>query len=184
MSYLNKSFIVNKVEELSETKTSGSSCVKSAGVGLTCGRCAMLYADYKNLLEHLYWRHGTESFRCTKCSLKQWRYAPHVCYVLPINDDEIEGIQSAPICPRPMPVRESDYCSCGKFIEDSPMIGCDDPQCSRQWYHFKCVGISLAPSGDWFCRECKLKQQLKSLTEVQYSVFIVVQCLFMEHRHV
>ncbi|CAK1546167.1 unnamed protein product [Leptosia nina] len=106
----------------------------------TCGKCYMFYYEYKHLVEHLYWRHGTESFCCKQCGLKRWRYAAHMCHVLPID----ESVYS-----------QETYCFCGKDESDSPMIGCDSPQCPLQWYHFECVGIASAPDGDWYCPQCK-----------------------------
>ncbi|KOB68051.1 Uncharacterized protein OBRU01_18869, partial [Operophtera brumata] len=139
-------------------KTCKSSLVKPVGSGLTCGRCAMLYNEYKPLLEHLYWRHGTESFRCENCGLKRWKYAAHVCHVLPINDAEFEEDGSSSDF-RYYAERESDYCFCGKYVEDSPMIACDGPRCALQWYHFKCVGVVSPPDGKWICPKCdKLKK--------------------------
>ncbi|VVC88710.1 unnamed protein product, partial [Leptidea sinapis] len=108
----------------------------------TCGRCDMFYYDYKQLLEHLYWRHGTESLWCNQCGWKRWQYAAHVCNVLPI-DESLLNNYTGPI-----------YCFCGKEEYDSLMIGCDSPDCNLQWYHFKCVGIVTPPAGEWYCPEC------------------------------
>ncbi|CAH4038311.1 unnamed protein product [Pieris brassicae] len=115
-----------------------SDCLNN--VAYTCGRCAMIYYDYKQLLEHLYWRHGTESVSCNKCLLKQWAYAAHICHVLPIDESQIETTET--------------YCFCAK-ITDSPMIGCDGPNCKLQWYHFECVGIVKVPAGSWYCPACR-----------------------------
>ncbi|VVD05863.1 unnamed protein product [Leptidea sinapis] len=73
----------------------------------TCGRCDIFYYDYKQLLEHLYWRHGTESLWCNQCDLKRWQYAAHVCNVLPI-DESLLNNYTGPI-----------YCFCGKEEYDS-----------------------------------------------------------------
>lgn len=137
-------------------KASKSSVVKAM---FTCGRCSMPYLEYKHLLEHLYWRHGTESFWCNKCSLKRWHYAVHVCHVLPIYCDKIledDNLKSEE--PTYCSERETDFCFCGKFIAEAPMIGCDGPKCALQWFHFACVGISSAPEGDWLCPTCTKQQ--------------------------
>ena len=34
------------------------------------------------------------------------------------------------------------------------MIGCDNPQCDIQWYHYTCLGIDVVPEGDWYCPAC------------------------------
>ena len=32
---------------------------------------------------------------------------------------------------------------------------CDNIDCSIQCFHFECVGLTDAPSGDWICTACK-----------------------------
>ncbi|XP_037296459.1 uncharacterized protein LOC119189874 [Manduca sexta] len=140
-------------------KTSKSSPVKSTSVALTCHGCTMPYGDYKQLLEHLYWRHGTESFWCKMCGLKRWGFAIHICHVLPIKNED-GGNESDDS--QYYSERESDYCFCGKYIADAQMIGCDGPHCVYQWYHFECVGIQTPPEGEWLCSECiKLQKSQK-----------------------
>ncbi|XP_065347869.1 uncharacterized protein MESR4 [Cloeon dipterum] len=51
------------------------------------------------------------------------------------------------------------YCRC-PYDEVSEMIGCDDPNCKHEWYHFDCVGIKVPPVGTWYCPECLKKQAL------------------------
>ncbi|KAJ8723932.1 hypothetical protein PYW07_007912 [Mythimna separata] len=53
----------------------------------TCGQCTMQYCYYKHLLEHLYWRHGTERVWCKQCSLKRCQYVVDECHVLPIHEE-------------------------------------------------------------------------------------------------
>ncbi|KAL5494684.1 hypothetical protein ACEPAI_145 [Sanghuangporus weigelae] len=45
------------------------------------------------------------------------------------------------------------YCFCdnGSYGE---MIGCDEPNCRREWFHLSCVGLKEAPKGVWYCDEC------------------------------
>ncbi|KAF9815930.1 hypothetical protein SFRURICE_009828 [Spodoptera frugiperda] len=130
--------------------------IKSATVmpKFTCGLCSRSYSNYKHLLEHMYWRHGTESFCCKQCTVKRWRFAPHLCHVLPIDVADNNMNSEGPA----QETRESEYCYCGKDIPDSPMIGCDGPNCQFSWFHYTCVGVITAPKGDWFCPTCiKLK---------------------------
>ncbi|XP_063360788.1 uncharacterized protein LOC134649885 [Cydia amplana] len=115
-----------------------------------CVKCQVCYQGYKQLLEHLYWRHGTESVWCS-CGLKRWVYADHQCNVLPIDDDDDESVSSEDS--QYYSERETEFCYCGRNIA-SPMIGCDGPQCALQWYHFSCVGITIPPFGDWLCPDC------------------------------
>jgi len=44
------------------------------------------------------------------------------------------------------------YCICGRDeTYDANMIKCDAEDCEREWFHFKCVGLSRTPTGAWFC---------------------------------
>ncbi|KAJ8733296.1 hypothetical protein PYW08_001594 [Mythimna loreyi] len=148
-------------------KTSIISRVKTT---FTCGRCSMMYLDYKHLLEHLYWRHGTESVWCKECSVKRWLYAPHECHVLPIY----EILEDDPLPSEDSPdqfERETDFCFCKKFVPDAPMIGCDGPNCQIQWYHFSCVGVITPPEGNWFCPTCDKTQQINQVIPTSKITF-------------
>ncbi|XP_061162619.1 uncharacterized protein LOC133171838 [Saccostrea echinata] len=69
------------------------------------------------------------------------------------------------------------YCNCHVDMgQYEPMVGCDNPNCRKEWYHLKCVGLKNAPgyllficSGKWFCsKECRiagLKRNLKADTK-------------------
>lgn len=50
------------------------------------------------------------------------------------------------------------YCYCDS-PSAGPMIGCDSPDCEKQWFHFYCAGLKQAPPEDvaWFCRDCSRK---------------------------
>lgn len=48
------------------------------------------------------------------------------------------------------------YCHCRcPYDEVSEMIACDNPNCRVEWFHFDCVGITIAPKGNWFCPDCR-----------------------------
>ena len=58
--------------------------------------------------------------------------------------------------------RENDrklYCICRR-PSFGPMIGCDNPSCTFQWFHYPCVHITRAPKGKWFCEYCKIKPSI------------------------
>lgn len=162
----------------------------------TCGRCASFYHEHDVLLEHLYWRHGTESHVCNQCNLRKWTFAIHKCFVLPkmsVTHNSKASMSSEDVFAKNLVLekkydyaftdnrsmdrnedaqsvvsnnsvesgdsqyfseRESRYCYCGKDVEGSEMIGCDNPKCILEWYHYKCVGIDTAPVGNWYCPEC------------------------------
>lgn len=138
-------------------------CLKDAvaatDIVYPCGRCEMLFKNYKVLVQHLFWRHGTESYWCNKCCMKRWKYAAHICYVLPFDDEEFDDdeAETTPVAsptPEEQSWRESEFCSCGKYIPDAAMIGCDAKECPYQWYHYSCVGIVVPPDGEWLCPIC------------------------------
>lgn len=36
------------------------------------------------------------------------------------------------------------------------MIACENPECSIEWYHFSCVGLTSDQSPEmWLCPQCK-----------------------------
>ena len=44
------------------------------------------------------------------------------------------------------------YCFCHKE-EYGKMIQCDNPQCKYVWFHYRCVNLTRAPKGSWYCSE-------------------------------
>ena len=46
------------------------------------------------------------------------------------------------------------YCYCRKG-DVPPMVACDNPNCVIEWFHFRCVGVTSSPDGDWFCPDCR-----------------------------
>mmetsp|Transcript_15693 Transcript_15693/g.28630 ORF Transcript_15693/g.28630 Transcript_15693/m.28630 type:complete len:185 (+) Transcript_15693:2324-2878(+) len=59
-----------------------------------------------------------------------------------------------------LPIFEEDkpMCICGEGSYGD-MVKCDNPQCSREWFHYKCVGIESQPDGSWFCPTCSSKME-------------------------
>lgn len=48
------------------------------------------------------------------------------------------------------------YCHCRcPYDEVSEMIACDNKKCRVEWFHFDCVGITVAPKGNWYCPDCR-----------------------------
>ncbi|KDN38449.1 hypothetical protein K437DRAFT_259398 [Tilletiaria anomala UBC 951] len=56
---------------------------------------------------------------------------------------------------------ERRYCYCNQF-SFGEMIGCDDDDCEREWFHIDCVGLEKPPSGTWYCEECSQRRQRKA----------------------
>lgn len=68
-------------------------------------------------------------------------------------DSTLPSIQGASVPPSDSPLTQS-YCYCGEG-EHGRMIACDNGSCSKEWFHYKCVGIQRKPKGKWYCTECK-----------------------------
>ena len=66
-----------------------------------------------------------------------------------IKDDETEKQNYAPVTVNPPAIN----CLRGKE-EHGRMIACDNPHCSIEWFHYKCVGITRKPKGKWYCPNC------------------------------
>jgi hypothetical protein len=80
--------------------------------------------------------------------------------ISPSSEPEDEPV----VVPTPQKRRKSEqienqdterYCYCDS-PSAGPMVGCDSPDCERQWFHFYCAGLKEAPPDDvpWFCRDC------------------------------
>ncbi|XP_064405923.1 inhibitor of growth protein 3-like [Halichondria panicea] len=48
---------------------------------------------------------------------------------------------------------EPRYCLCNQ-VSYGEMVGCDNPECSIEWFHYGCVGITEPPKGKWYCPQC------------------------------
>ncbi|KAM4704264.1 inhibitor of growth protein 4 [Rhinophrynus dorsalis] len=60
----------------------------------------------------------------------------------------------------PVDPNEPTYCLCHQ-VSYGEMIGCDNPDCSIEWFHFACVGLSTKPRGKWFCPRCSQERKKK-----------------------
>lgn len=49
--------------------------------------------------------------------------------------------------------QEPTYCYCNQ-VSFGEMIGCDNPDCDIEWFHYACVGLTAPPAGKWFCPDC------------------------------
>ncbi|CAI8048014.1 Inhibitor of growth protein 4 [Geodia barretti] len=48
----------------------------------------------------------------------------------------------------PVDPNEPTYCLCHQ-VSFGEMIGCDNPECPIEWFHFQCVGLTSKPKGKW-----------------------------------
>ena len=56
---------------------------------------------------------------------------------------------------------KTPYCTCRR-VSFGSMIGCENPKCPIEWYHFECLGLKEVPKGTWFCPQCVTKSKRKS----------------------
>ncbi|ESO95756.1 hypothetical protein LOTGIDRAFT_214850 [Lottia gigantea] len=60
----------------------------------------------------------------------------------------------------PVDPNEPTYCLCHQ-VSYGEMIGCDNPDCPIEWFHFACVGLNAKPKGKWFCPRCSEERKKK-----------------------
>lgn len=51
---------------------------------------------------------------------------------------------------------DAKYCICNRPAFGD-MIGCDNDDCEKEWFHLQCVGLNEAPDGKWICPPCRTK---------------------------
>ncbi|KAF7987511.1 hypothetical protein HCN44_003273 [Aphidius gifuensis] len=66
----------------------------------------------------------------------------------------------ADVLDMPVDPNEPTYCLCHQ-VSYGEMIGCDNPDCPIEWFHFSCVGLTTKPKGKWFCPKCTLDRKKK-----------------------
>ncbi|XP_064459479.1 inhibitor of growth protein 5-like [Ornithodoros turicata] len=60
----------------------------------------------------------------------------------------------------PVDPNEPTYCLCHQ-VSYGEMIGCDNPDCPIEWFHFTCVGLTSKPKGKWYCPKCSCDRKKK-----------------------
>jgi hypothetical protein len=58
------------------------------------------------------------------------------------------GVMDMPVDPN-----EPTYCICQQ-VSYGEMIGCDNPDCQIEWFHFGCIKLVAKPKGKWYCPKC------------------------------
>eukprot|EP00795_Rhopilema_esculentum_P001978 gene1978-17523_t len=53
---------------------------------------------------------------------------------------------------------EPRYCLCNQ-VSYGEMVGCDNPECPIEWFHYGCVGLTEAPEGKWYCPTCSARMK-------------------------
>lgn len=53
------------------------------------------------------------------------------------------------------------YCYC-HGSEKGSMIGCDNPECHHEWFHYSCLNTTSKPMSDlWYCPDCRKLPQFQ-----------------------
>lgn len=60
----------------------------------------------------------------------------------------------------PVDPNEPTYCVCQQ-VSYGEMIGCDNPDCPIEWFHFACVSLTTKPKGKWYCPKCTSDRKKK-----------------------
>ncbi|XP_047364493.1 inhibitor of growth protein 5 [Vespa velutina] len=66
----------------------------------------------------------------------------------------------ADVLDMPVDPNEPTYCLCHQ-VSYGEMIGCDNPDCPIEWFHFACVGLTTKPKGKWYCPKCTQDRKKK-----------------------
>lgn len=68
--------------------------------------------------------------------------------------DSVTGMAHASdVLDMPVDPNEPTYCLCHQ-VSYGEMIGCDNPDCPIEWFHFACVDLKIKPKGKWYCPKC------------------------------
>jgi len=73
------------------------------------------------------------------------------------QQDESSSLTITLPAPQPNDEPELLYCYCNR-VSFGEMIACDYSDCEREWFHYGCVGLLEPPEGEWFCEDCRLRQ--------------------------
>eukprot|EP00058_Branchiostoma_floridae_P000121 XP_002585609.1 hypothetical protein BRAFLDRAFT_133135 [Branchiostoma floridae] len=83
------------------------------------------------------------------------RRKPVILPSLPVAFTHPSDVLDMPVDPN-----EPTYCLCHQ-VSYGEMIGCDNPDCPIEWFHFGCVGLTTKPKGKWFCPKCTMERKKK-----------------------
>jgi len=68
---------------------------------------------------------------------------------------------SGDVLDMPVDPNEPTYCLCQQ-VSYGEMIGCDNSECTIEWFHFGCVGLTNKPKGKWLCPRCQEDKKKKT----------------------
>ncbi|XP_062438526.1 D-2-hydroxyglutarate dehydrogenase, mitochondrial isoform X5 [Rhea pennata] len=62
--------------------------------------------------------------------------------------DAVLSVHPSDVLDMPVDPNEPTYCLCHQ-VSYGEMIGCDNPDCPIEWFHFACVDLTTKPKGKW-----------------------------------
>lgn len=80
-------------------------------------------------------------------------FRPHLLEYMSAGEQALPSILTGSLLQEYVDPNEPKYCICNQPSQGD-MIGCDNPACTREWFHNICVGIQTPPE-KWFCPECR-----------------------------
>ncbi|KAM9325180.1 inhibitor of growth protein 4 isoform 3-T3 [Gastrophryne carolinensis] len=94
----------------------------------------------------------------TKSGQKKIKLVQTAEYGTPANN--FTKVHPSDVLDMPVDPNEPTYCLCHQ-VSYGEMIGCDNPDCSIEWFHFACVGLATKPRGKWYCPRCSQERKKK-----------------------
>lgn len=82
-------------------------------------------------------------------------------HMIPINSLALSLAQPADVLDMEIDPNEPTYCVC-RQVSYGEMIGCDNPDCPIEWFHFNCVQLTSKPKGKWYCPQCTEERKKKN----------------------
>ena len=76
------------------------------------------------------------------------------------------------------------FCRC-KGLATREMIACDNKNCTFEWFHYSCVGLTAdsIPDGSWFCDNCKPSSSSSIVADKGDYCFMefIIELIFKVH---
>ncbi|XP_038855370.1 inhibitor of growth protein 5-like isoform X2 [Salvelinus namaycush] len=89
-----------------------------------------------------------------------WEILLQHIYDSPGLSSALLPMQPSDVLDMPVDPNEPTYCLCHQ-VSYGEMIGCDNPDCPIEWFHFACVDLATKPKGKWFCPRCTQDKKKK-----------------------
>lgn len=77
-----------------------------------------------------------------------------------VDLDSVSMAHPSDVLDMPVDPNEPTYCLCHQ-VSYGEMIGCDNPDCPIEWFHFACVDLKTKPKGKWYCPKCSQDRKKK-----------------------